>query len=123
MRSYLCPTFALPLVLSLGVFAASPAAAQMQMQQGGQMQMQEGMKMDMGKEGIFEGQGKIVAIVPAKNQIVLKHDEIKGQMGAMTMGYALASPSLAQGLKPGDSVKFKIDNAKKTIVAIERLAK
>lgn len=123
MRSSLCPTIALPLVLSLGVFAASPAAAQMQMQQGGQMQMQEGMKMDMGKEGIFEGQGKIVAIVSAKNQIVLQHGEVKGLMGPMTMGYALESQALAKGLKAGDSVRFKIDGAKKTIVAIERLPK
>lgn len=114
----------LAFVLSSAVFAAGPAAAQMQMKPGGQpMQMQEGMKMEMGKEGIVEGRGTVVAIVSAKNQIVLKHGEIKGQMGAMTMGYALASPSLAQGLKPGDAVKFTIDAAKKEIVAIERLAK
>ncbi len=122
MRSSSFPVLAL--VVSLGAFAPGPAAAQMQMKPGGQpMQMQEGMKMEMGKEGIIEGQGKVVAIVTAKNQIVLKHDEIKGQMGSMTMGYALASPSLAQGLKPGDSVKFRIDGAKNTVVAIERLSK
>jgi Cu/Ag efflux protein CusF len=110
--------------MSLGLVTAGPAAAQTQMKPGGQpMQMQEGMKMEMGKEGIFEGQGTVVAIVSAKNQIVLKHGEIKGQMDAMTMGYALASPSLAQGLKPGDAVRFRIDGAKKEIVAIERLAK
>lgn len=113
MKSSSIPVLAF--VLSSAVFAAGPVAAQ--------TQMQEGMKMEMGKEGMIEGQGKVVAVVPAKNQIVLKHDEIKGQMGAMTMGYALASPSLAQGLKPGDTVKFKIDNAKKAVVAIERLAK
>lgn len=123
MRSFLRPTIALPLVLSLGVFAAGPAAAQMQMKSGDGMQKKDGMQMEMGKEGIFEGQGTVVAIVSAKNQIVLKHGEIKGQMDAMTMGYALASPSLAQGLKPGDAVKFRIDGAKKEIVAIERLAK
>lgn len=105
----------LALVLSSAALAAGPAAAQMKMKPG------DGMQMEMGKEGIVEGQGKVVAIVAAKNQIVLRHDEIKGQMGAMTMGYALASPSLAQGLKPGDSVKFRIDNAKKAVVAIERL--
>lgn len=111
----------LTFVVSLGALAASPAAAQMQMQQGGQMQ--EGMKMDMGTKGVFEGRGKVVALVPAKNQVVLQHGEIKGFMGPMTMGYDLASQSLAKGLKPGDSVKFRIDSAKKTIVAIERLPK
>ncbi|MBI3041780.1 MAG: copper-binding protein [Betaproteobacteria bacterium] len=86
------------------------------------MQMQEGMKMDTGTEGVFEGQGKVVALVPAKNQVVLQHGEIKGFMGPMTMGYDLASKSLAKSLKPGDSVKFKIDGAKKKIVAISRIA-
>lgn len=116
MRSSSFPILAL--VLSSAVFAAGPAAAQMQMKPG---QSMPGMQMETGKEGIVEGQGKVVALVPAKNQIVLRHDEIKGQMGAMTMGYALASPALAQGLKAGDAVKFKIDNAKKAVVAIERL--
>ena len=121
MRSSSFPVLAL--VLSSAALAAAPAAAQMQMKPQGGMQMKDSMQMEMGKEGVVEGQGKVVAIVAAKNQIVLKHDEIKGQMGAMTMGYALASPSLAQGLKPGDAVKFRIDAAKKEIVAIERLAK
>jgi Cu/Ag efflux protein CusF len=121
MRSSSFPILAL--VLSFGIFAASTAAAQMQMKPGDGMKMKEGTQMDMGKEGIFEGQGKIVAIVPAKNQVVLQHGEIKGFMGPMTMGYALASQSLANGLKAGDSVKFRIDGAKKKIMAIERLPK
>jgi Cu/Ag efflux protein CusF len=122
MRSSLFPVLAL--ALSFGIFAVSPTAGQMQMQQGGQqMQMKEGMQMETAKEGVFEGQGKIVALVPAKNQVVLQHGEIKALMGPMTMGYALASQSLAKGLKPGDSVKFKIDGAKKQITAIERLPK
>jgi Cu/Ag efflux protein CusF len=121
MKSSSFPVLAL--VLSSAALAAGPAAAQMQMTSGDGMQKKDGMQMEMGKEGIFEGQGTVVAIVSAKNQIVLKHGEIKGQMDAMTMGYALASPSLAQGLKPGDAVKFRIDGAKKEIVAIERLAK
>ena len=121
MNSFSFPV--LTFVLSLGLFAAGPAAAQMNMKPGDGMQKQEGMQMEMGKDEIFEGRGTVVAIVSAKNQIVLKHDEIKGQMGAMTMGYALASPSLARGLKPGDAVRFKIDGAKKEIVAIEPLPK
>lgn len=111
----------LALVVSLGALAAAPAAAQAQTKPQGGMPMKEGMQMEMGKEAIVEGQGKVVAIVPAKNQVVLKHDEMKGQMGAMTMGYDLASPTLAQGLKPGDSVKFRIDTANQRIVAIERM--
>lgn len=113
---------ALPLALLLGAFIASPATAQMDMKQSGQqMPMKEGMQMEMAKEGVFQGQGKVIAIVSEKNQIVLQHGEVKGLMGPMTMGYAVQSPALMNGLKPGDSVKFKIDAAKKEIVAVERL--
>jgi Cu/Ag efflux protein CusF len=95
------------------MLGAGPASAQMQMK--GDMQMQ------MAKEGVFEGKGKIVAVVPAKNQVVLDHEEIKGFMGAMTMGYAVRSPELLKGLNTGDAVKFKIDAGEKKIVSIERL--
>ncbi len=86
-----------------------------------QMQTKQGMQMQMAKEGVFEGKGKIVAVVPAKDQVVLDHEEIKGLMGAMTMGYAVRSPELLKGLNSGDAVKFKIDAGEKKIVAIERL--
>ena len=39
----------------------------------------------------------------------------------MGMGYPVASTELLKGLKPGDHVKFKIDAAKKQIVAIEAM--
>lgn len=101
------------LALLWPMLGAGPASAQMQMK--GDMQMQ------MAKEGVFEGKGKIVAVVPAKNQVVLDHEEIKGFMGAMTMGYAVRSPELLKGLNTGDAVKFKIDAGEKKIVSIERL--
>ncbi len=85
-----------------------------------QMEMNKGMQMEMAKEGVFHGKGKVVAVVPGKGQVVLDHEEIKGFMGAMTMGYSVASPELMKGLKPGDSVNFRIDAAKKQIVAMEQ---
>lgn len=36
------------------------------------------------------------------------------------MGYSVASQGLMKGFKPGDSVKFKIDAARKETVAIEQ---
>ena len=96
-----------------------PVSAQTEMQQG--MKMKGGMKMEMATEGIFEGEGKVVAVVPDKGQIVLEHEEIKGFMKAMTMGYAVESMTLMKGLESGDAVKFKIDAAKKTIIAVERM--
>jgi Cu/Ag efflux protein CusF len=85
-----------------------------------QTKMKTDMQMEMAKEGVFQGKGKIVAVVPTKGQVVLDHEEIKGFMGAMTMGYSVASQELMKGFKPGDSVNFRIDAAKKQIIAIEQ---
>ncbi len=38
------------------------------------------------------------------------------------MGYSVTWQELMKGFKPGDSVKFTIDAAKKQIVAIEQQA-
>jgi Cu/Ag efflux protein CusF len=67
------------------------------------------------------GEGKVVATVPNSNQIVVEHGEIKGFMEAMTMGYPVDPPSLLEGLKFGDKVRFTIDVPKKAIVKIEKL--
>jgi Cu/Ag efflux protein CusF len=86
-------------------------------------EMKKGMKMEMATEGIFEGVGKVITVVPELSQIVLGHEEIKGFMKAMPMGmgYEVESLDLVKGLKPGDAVKFKIDAAKKKIISIESL--
>jgi len=67
------------------------------------------------------GEGKVVATVPASSQIVVEHGEIKGFMEAMTMGYPVDPPSLLEGLKFGDKVRFTIDVSKKAIVKIEKM--
>ena len=78
-------------------------------------------QMEMAHEGIFEGTGEIIALLPDRGQLVLKHQEIAGFMAAMTMGYAVESTALLDGLKAGDRVNFKIDAAKKKIIAIETI--
>jgi len=67
------------------------------------------------------GEGKVIATVPAANQLVVEHGEIKGFMEPMTMGYPIEPPSLLEGLKSGDQVRFTIDVPKKTIVKIEKI--
>ena len=67
------------------------------------------------------GEGKVIATVPSANQIVVEHGEIKDFMEAMTMGYRVEPPSLLEGLKPGDRVRFTIDVPKKSIIKIEKL--
>jgi Cu/Ag efflux protein CusF len=68
------------------------------------------------------GEGKVVATVPNANQVVVDHQEIKGFMKAMTMGYRVDPPSLLEGLKFGDKVRFTIDAAKKAIIKIEKIS-
>jgi len=76
---------------------------------------------DTGPQKTVVGEGKVVATVPASNQIVVEHGEIKGFMEAMTMGYPVDPPSLLEGLKFGDKVRFTIDVPKKAIVKIEKM--
>ena len=96
------------------------------MKNGGKvMNMKPGMKMEMATKGIFEGVGKIIAVVPKKNQIVVGHEEIKGFMKAMPMGmgYSVKSADLLKKVKPGDPVKFKIDASIKKIISIDVIEK
>jgi len=67
------------------------------------------------------GEGKVVAVVFEGEQIVIDHEEIKGFMDAMTMGYKVSSTALLKGLKPGDRVRFTIDTEKHAIIKIAKL--
>ena len=67
------------------------------------------------------GEGAVVATIPTASQVVLDHEEIKGFMEPMTMGYRVDPPKLLEGLKPGDRVRFTIDVQRRTITAIEPL--
>ena len=64
------------------------------------------------------GQAKVIALVPETGEIVLAHEEIKGFMDAMTMGYKVSQLSLLKTVKPGDSVQFTIDTEKRVITKI-----
>ena len=69
------------------------------------------------------GVGKIVAVMPQSQEVVIDHEEIKGFMDAMTMGYKLTSPAQLQGLKPGDVVNFSIYTGKRVITKIDKSKK
>ena len=45
------------------------------------------------------GVGKVIALVPESQEIVVDHEEIKGFMDAMTMGYKVNPTSLLKGRK------------------------
>ncbi|HKZ08272.1 MAG TPA: copper-binding protein [Methylomirabilota bacterium] len=67
------------------------------------------------------GQGEVVSTVPSSGQIVVDHEEIKGFMSAMTMGYRVDPPSLLASLKEGDRIRFTIDVNRRAIVHIEKM--
>ena len=102
---------------AIGMASFILAACQVQ---STETEMKPGMKMEMATEGLFEGSGEVITLVPDKTQIVVSHEEIKGFMKAMPMGmgYDVESDALLTGLQPGDKIKFTIDAAKKKIVVI-----
>ena len=65
-------------------------------------------------------QGKVIALMPERGEVVLAHGEIEGFMDAMTMGYKVSSPFLLKALKPGDAVQFTIDTEKRVITKMTR---
>lgn len=64
--------------------------------------------------------GKVLALVPETQEIIVEHGEIKGFMDAMTMGYKVSPVSLLKSVKPGDKIRFTIDTNKRAITKIER---
>lgn len=61
--------------------------------------------------------GEVRRVDPAKGTILLKHAEIKHLgMSPMTMGFKLRDPALANGLKPGDKVRFAAVQEGETLV-------
>ncbi len=69
----------------------------------------------------ISGVGKVVAIVAGSQELIIDHDEIKGVMDAMTMGYKVSKVSLLKNVKVGDKVRFTIDSAGREITKLEKL--
>lgn len=67
------------------------------------------------------GVGKVIALVPDSQEIVVDHEEIKGFMDAMIMGYKVNPTSLLKTVKAGDKIRFTIDTDKRAITKIEKL--
>jgi Cu/Ag efflux protein CusF len=67
------------------------------------------------------GEGKVIAVVPQSQEIIIEHGEIKGFMDAMTMGFKANPTSLLKTVKVGDKIRFTIDTDKRSITKIEKL--
>ena len=70
---------------------------------------------------IVVGEGEVVSKAPRSGQIVVDHEEIKGFMAPMTMGYRVEPPSLLDAVTEGDRVRFTIDVQRRAIVKLEKL--
>src|SRR5262245_46327508 len=68
-----------------------------------------------------KGSGKIIAVVPESQQIVIEHGAIKDFMDAMTMGYKVSSTSVLKGLRAGDRVEFTLDTGQRVVTKIDKL--
>lgn len=52
----------------------------------------------------YELRGQILAVEPARNEVLIRHEDIKGFMPAMTMPFTVADKALLSGKEPGDLV-------------------
>ena len=70
---------------------------------------------------LHEGRGVVVSVDLRKSRLVLDHEEIPGFMAAMVMNYLVKPPSLLQGLRPGEKIRFTIDEDQRAIVRVTPL--
>ena len=57
---------------------------------------------------IFTLQGQVQSLDTPRKLVVVKHEEIKGFMPAMTMPYEVDAPKLMDGLAPGDLINASL---------------
>jgi protein SCO1/2 len=57
---------------------------------------------------VFTVQGVIKELQPDGKTAVIRHEAIPGYMQAMTMPFEVRDTNLLRGLKPGDSISFKL---------------
>jgi protein SCO1 len=56
----------------------------------------------------YEVVGQIVAVDPARQEITVKHNDIKGFMPGMTMTFRMRDPGLMSGKQPGDLIRARL---------------
>src|SRR5688572_33256555 len=52
----------------------------------------------------YEVRGQILGVDPARQEVLMKHEDIEGFMPAMTMPYKVQDQAMLQGTQPGDLV-------------------
>jgi len=76
-----------------------------------------------GQVRIWTARGVVRAVLPESSVVIFTHEDIPGYMPAMTMGFRLHDPRLAQGLDVGATVRFTLSgippNVEVTAIARE----
>jgi len=62
-------------------------------------------------EARYDLKGKVVSLDKSQGSVTVDHDEIKGFMSAMTMGYTVKDAKALDALAPGDVVTAKLVKA------------
>jgi Cu/Ag efflux protein CusF len=67
--------------------------------------------------------GIVRSVVPQLGAIFLTHEAMPGLMEAMTMPFEVETPTLLNGLAPGDPVRFTVrkDAERLILISIEKL--
>ena len=60
-------------------------------------------------EGRFEGEGRVVAVDPARGTVTLDHGPIPGLMSAMQMAFPVRTADVLRGLEVGAVVRFSLE--------------
>jgi Cu/Ag efflux protein CusF len=75
----------------------------------------------------YETEGIVVAVMPDQGFLLVDHDPIQAPgflMNKMEMPFSVDDPALIKGLTPGDHVRFRVSEEKKSrILEIHKLAK
>ncbi len=53
----------------------------------------------------YDLRGQVLAVDRGRQEVTIKHDDIRGLMPAMTMPFKVSEPALLNGLEPGDLVQ------------------
>jgi protein SCO1/2 len=71
----------------------------------------------------YEMRGQILGINRDKMEILVKHDEIKGLMPAMTMPWKVRTANMLDNLGPGDLItsEIEVDNSQGVVTKITKL--
>ena len=72
-----------------------------------------------GVEQVFTTQGVVRALIPEINVVVVTHEEIKGFMPPMTMGFRTADPQIFRGVAVGDVIRFTLKGVPPNVLITE----